>query len=95
MDYDACHCSLTDIIRSSLASLQKALKGLLVMSEDLEALSNSLLVGKLPEMWNKWSYPSLKPLGNYINDLVKRLQFLQVVQRVLVFFFLQCFDIVG
>jgi len=72
------YCSLTDIIRSSLASLQKALKGLLVMSADLEALSNSLLIGKLPEMWNKWSYPSLKPLGNYINDLVERLKFMQV-----------------
>ena len=72
------YCSLTDIIRSSLASLQKALKGLLVMSADLEAMCNSLLIGKLPEMWSKWSYPSLKPLGNYINDLVERLKFMQV-----------------
>jgi len=74
-------CSLTDTIRSSLASLQKALKGLLVMSADLEALSNSLLIGKLPEMWSKWSYPSLKPLGNYVNDLVQRLKFIQVVRQ--------------
>jgi len=75
------HCgSLTDTIRSSLASLQKALKGLLVMSADLEALSNSLLIGKLPDMWKKWSYLSLKPLGNYINDLVQRLKFIQVAQ---------------
>jgi len=50
------------------------------MSADLEALSNSLLIGKLPEMWSKWSYPSLKPLGNYINDLVERLKFTQVVE---------------
>ena len=49
------------------------------MSADLEALSNSLLIGKQPEIWKKWSYPSLKPLGNYINDLVERLKFIQVV----------------
>ena len=73
------YCSLTDIVRSSLASLQKALKGLLVMSADLEALSISLLIGKQPQMWKKWSYPSLKPLGNYVNDLVERLKFIQVV----------------
>jgi len=48
------------------------------MSADLEALSNNLLIGKQPEMWTKWSYPSLKPLGNYINDLVERLKFIQV-----------------
>jgi len=52
------------------------------MSADLEALSNSLLIGKLPEIWNKWSYPSLKPLGNYINDLVERLNFMQVAWSV-------------
>ena len=50
------------------------------MSADLEALSNSLLIGKLPDMWKKWSYLSLKPLGNYINDLVQRLKFIQVAQ---------------
>ena len=48
------------------------------MSADLEALSNNLLIGKQPEMWMRLSYPSLKPLGNYINDLVERLKFMQV-----------------
>jgi dynein heavy chain len=68
---------LINVIRTSLQNLQKAIKGLVVMNQELESLSNSVMIGKVPEMWAKQSYPSLKPLGSYFSDLVERLNFLQ------------------
>ena len=38
---------LTSAIRSSLSNLRKAIKGLVVMNAELEALTHSLLIGKV------------------------------------------------
>jgi len=66
---------LLDVMRSSLLNLQKAVKGLILMSEDLDKVGKSLFDGKVPAMWLKKSFPSLKPLGSYFTEVVKRATF--------------------
>ena len=38
---------LISVIRSSLLELQKAVKGVIVMSSDIEALFESMIIGKV------------------------------------------------
>ena len=40
------------------------------MSLALEAMFNSFLLKKVPELWEKVAYPSLKPLSSWIIDFV-------------------------
>ena len=54
---------LLTVLKSSLQDLLKALKGLVVMSETLETMSNSLFNNRVPQLWQDVGYASLKPLG--------------------------------
>ena len=53
------------------------MKGLVVMSGELEAMGNSMVIGKVPVMWGKVCYPSLKSLGGWVKDFLMRLDFLR------------------
>ncbi|RYY35163.1 hypothetical protein EON62_02715, partial [archaeon] len=67
---------LISVMRSSLADIQKALVGLVVMSKDLDDMGNALHANKVPAMWEAKAYPSLKPLASWVADLIERLAFI-------------------
>ncbi|KAI3369512.1 hypothetical protein L3Q82_007723 [Scortum barcoo] len=60
---------LLALISQSLCDIVKALKGLVVMSSELELMAGSL--------FNNVAYPSLKPLASWVSDLLQRINFLQ------------------
>jgi len=67
---------LLEQLHLNCAMLKKGIKGLVVMSSDLDEMFDALKNGKIPPKWNK-SYPSLKPLGAWTRDLLQRLAELQ------------------
>ncbi|XP_033099985.1 dynein heavy chain 6, axonemal-like [Anneissia japonica] len=67
---------LLKVIKNSLRTIQKAIKGLVVMSEELEAVYNSFLNNQVPTLWSNAAYPSLKPLASWVKDLELRCGFI-------------------
>jgi dynein heavy chain, axonemal len=45
------------------------------MSSELELMFNNIMIRKVPPNWNKWAYPSLRPLASWYKDLVQRMDF--------------------
>lgn len=68
---------LTTVITKSLAEMKRALAGLIVLGGELEAMGNSIAIGQVPKIWMDAAYPSLKPLGSWVFDLIARLNFLR------------------
>eukprot|EP00002_Diphylleia_rotans_P012132 TRINITY_DN2375_c0_g1_i1.p1 TRINITY_DN2375_c0_g1~~TRINITY_DN2375_c0_g1_i1.p1 ORF type:complete len:4335 (+),score=913.34 TRINITY_DN2375_c0_g1_i1:198-13202(+) len=69
---------LLTLLTTCLQEVEKALKGLTAMSSQLEAVCNSIYDGSVPELWSSNAYPSLKPLGPWIADLLSRIEFLRL-----------------
>ncbi|KAG5177491.1 dynein heavy chain and region D6 of dynein motor-domain-containing protein [Tribonema minus] len=67
--------TLVGVMRRTLAELQKALRGLVVLSAELEAMAASIYDQQVPGIWQTHAYPSLKPLGPWFADLLARLAF--------------------
>ncbi|RLN98547.1 hypothetical protein BBJ28_00021151, partial [Nothophytophthora sp. Chile5] len=58
-------------INSSVRALEKGIQGSVVITPELEAVYNALLLGAVPTAWG-FCYPSLKPLGPWTQDLKLR-----------------------
>ena len=63
-------------MHESLYQIQRALKGLVVLSAELESMGNFMFDQRVPAMWMAVGYPSLKPLNLWYKDLLLRLEFL-------------------
>ncbi|GAB0093009.1 Dynein heavy chain [Sergentomyia squamirostris] len=66
---------LLKYIRKSLIDVQRATSGQIALIPQLESVHNAISVGRLPEDWTVYSYPSLKSLASYITDLIDRMSF--------------------
>ena len=64
---------LLKTIRSSLVDLERGIKGLVVMSSDLDQVFICILEARVPPLWEK-AYPSLKPLASWTRDLILRVK---------------------
>ncbi|XP_046489725.1 dynein axonemal heavy chain 6 [Neodiprion pinetum] len=64
-------------IHSSMDNLQRAIRGFVVMSDELEKVFRALINNQVPQMWHNVNvYPSLKSLGSWIRDLELRTDFI-------------------
>ncbi|KAM4603925.1 LOW QUALITY PROTEIN: dynein axonemal heavy chain 6-like [Polymixia lowei] len=69
--------NLLRVLRTSLSTLQKAIAGLVVMSEEMEKIYSSFLNNQVPVHWANSAYPSLKPVASWVRDLALRTSFIQ------------------
>uniref|UniRef100_A0ABD2WRH4 Dynein heavy chain 1, axonemal n=1 Tax=Trichogramma kaykai TaxID=54128 RepID=A0ABD2WRH4_9HYME len=68
---------LLDEMRKSLSDLLRALQGLVVLSETLEAMASAMFSNRVPNNWTNKAFSSLKPLGAWMEDLKERVKFIR------------------
>ncbi|KAL7670049.1 hypothetical protein ACOME3_004989 [Neoechinorhynchus agilis] len=68
---------LVEFLRESTTNIMSAINGLVVMDEQTNLDYNRFLVNKLPDSWNKISYPTTNSLRAYITNLKARLSFME------------------
>ena len=64
-------------IKSTLLELRRAIAGEVILSFELEKMYNDFVFLRVPALWSKAGYPSLKPLGSWYDDFILRVAFLQ------------------
>ncbi|KAM3184981.1 hypothetical protein ACTXT7_007293 [Hymenolepis weldensis] len=68
---------IAEILRS-LKELKLGLKGELTMSGAMDILAGHLFLDSVPDIWERYAYPSLYPLGLWFADLLTRVKELDV-----------------
>ena len=69
--------NLITVVFNSMKTLIDAVNGDAVMTQDLELILTNVYDNKTPGIFEKVSYPSLKPFASWINDLIDKLNFMQ------------------
>ncbi|XP_059612585.1 dynein axonemal heavy chain 7 [Phlebotomus argentipes] len=64
---------LLEEIRTTCREIVDAIGGFGVFTPHLESVALSIKNGEIPQRWRKKSFPSLKPVGSYIEDLLERI----------------------
>lgn len=62
-------------MKQSLIDIDLAIKGFIVMSEELDSMYLRVQNNQVPHNWAKVGYPSLKPLSSWFKDFVIRVAF--------------------
>lgn len=64
-------------LKAQLPVFRKALKGMVAMTDDLEAIGKGLFMNIVPDGWASVSFLSLKPLTAWMKDLNARVSFMK------------------
>jgi dynein heavy chain len=64
-------------MQKSLKEMVKAIKGEILMTPIADEMYNSFLNNMVPQMWKGCSYPSLKSLSTWFDDLIERIAFFE------------------
>ena len=67
---------LTHIVRE-MGELDRALRGETLFGEHLQRVAKQIYENRVPDVFHRCSFPSLKPLSSWVGDLKARLDFLQ------------------
>ncbi|CDJ66341.1 Dynein heavy chain 3, axonemal, related [Eimeria necatrix] len=68
---------LLAIINKTIKDLRLAIRGQIVMTEELEKIAAALFDNQVPKVWSDRGFVSMKPLGSWLKDLTARLSFLR------------------
>jgi dynein heavy chain len=68
------YSELLGVVAASLKDVQRALEGLLPMSEEPEQVCQALAERRVPDLWLAHAYPTRKPVGAFVKDLLQRLE---------------------